>query len=131
MCLAHGVQNALLDALRSVFSLPAWGRDGILMHRKAAAKIIQSVADVSIAKAKEQEQQYIVHHPDSQVPVTISEDGAYGNKSNNSTHYCYIFNVNQTTNEVTDHEITEQRPGGKIRVTISYTVITRCYRPFR
>ena len=55
ICLHHEVQNAILDTFRAVLNLPTWCNDSILDHKKAAARVIQSVSDVSVSKAKEQE----------------------------------------------------------------------------
>ena len=74
--LQHGLQNALFETMSGILGLPTWSNDGIKSHKLAAAKILQSEGELSVAQAKEQEREYIKNHLYIYVPMTISEDGA-------------------------------------------------------
>lgn len=111
ICIEHGLQYSLFESMRAILGLPQWSNDSVSHHKKQAAKVVQSVADISVSKAKQQELDYIEHYPDAIVPVTLSDDGAYGNKGGNNAHYAYLYHFNQSINKVTDYDIAEQKDG--------------------
>ena len=101
----HGTQNALFETITNVLVLRIWSSNGIKNHKLAAAKLVRGASDESIVGAKQLELQYIAKHPDEHFDVLISEDDAHIAKANDNAKYCYVFNVNQNINKLTDYDI--------------------------
>ena len=72
ICIEHGLQYSLFDTMRAVLGLPSWSDESVSHTKKEAAKVIQSVADISVSAAKEEELQFIDGYPNALVPVTLS-----------------------------------------------------------
>ena len=122
IALQHGSQNAFFKTMSAVLNLPHWSETGIKTAKLAAAKIIRSVADQSVATAQQQLYQCTSNHPKQYLKLLTSADGACSNKANNNAEYCYMQQVVQILNLCMN--IVLQRNGSskfkKIRVSVSY-----------